>query len=174
MERLWCSPQLCALGFGCSNRGRADLCPIVRGDCRGPSSVVPQYSRASRSTSPPPAQSRIFKFAVLPTPRLATDSKGGGMAGIRGTPRPEVPQPKGRKLGQKVGGGTRGGQTLLGWTNRRGSERLRSPGRACPATRTNRSHIQGESSSVRLLSLPLLTAPEPMARRGGRAGRWGR
>lgn len=92
------------------------------------------------------------------------------MAGHRGAPRPRYPSPKVGGWDRRWAAGPLGGQTQQGWANRRGSRRLCSPGRACPATRTNRSHSQGESSSVRLLSLPLLTAPEPMARRGGRAG----
>lgn len=76
----------------------------------------------------------------------------------------------GQEAGTQGGGETPGDQTGPGRASRRGSQRLRSPSRACPAPSTNRSHIQGESSRVRPLPRPRLSAPEPMARRGGRAG----
>lgn len=55
-----------------------------------------------------------------------------------------------------LGGGRRDpcGRSRRGWASRRGPRRLRSPGRACPARRTNPSHIQGESSPARPRPLP--------------------
>ena len=113
-------------------------------------------------------------LATLHTPLLAPGSEGGGVAGRSGTPRPASTWPEGRRQGERADGKTPCLQTRTNWASRRGSRRLRSPCRACPALCTNRSHIQGESSRARPLPLPRLTAPEPMARRRGRAGLRGR
>ena len=92
------------------------------------------------------------------------------MAGRWGASRPAAPWPEGRMQGARAGGQTPWVQSRPSWASWRGSQRLRSPGRACPALCTNRSHIQGESSPARPLPLPRLSAPEPMAWRRGRAG----
>lgn len=138
------------------------------GDCGEPSSG-PRVRSSSKLTSPPPAQGRISKHAALHTPRLAPGQRAVGRQGV------------GTHLGQqhpilRAGGWDPGrrrdpwGLDRAGRASRRGSQRLRSPSRACPAPCTNRSHIQGESSRARPLPRPRLSAPEPMARRGGRAG----
>lgn len=125
---------------------------------------------SAKRTSPPPAQGRISEHAALHAPRSAPGSEGGGTAGRRGALQPAAPQLEGRRQGPKAGGETPWDQTRPGRVSGRGSPRLRSPSRACPARCTNRSHIQGESSRVRPLPLPRLSAPEPMAGRGGQAG----
>lgn len=57
------------------------------------------------------------------------------MAGHRGAPRPEVPQPEGRRVGQEVGGRTPGGPNPAGLGEQAGLQTsLQSrPGVPCDA-----------------------------------------
>lgn len=113
VESLWCPLQLCALGRGAPTETEQAVASSP-GRLQGAVQCGLTVLLASKRTSPPPAQSRISKFAVLHTPWLARGSEGGGMAGHRGSLRLAAPQPQGGRLEQKVGSGTPWGPSPAG------------------------------------------------------------
>lgn len=143
-------------------------CALLRGRLRR-AVRWPQSAFQLQTLSPPPAQGRVSKPAALHTPRRAPAPRA---AGRRDAPQPAAPEPEGRRQGYRAPGRRQEpwGLDGAGEGQQAGLRCLRSPRRACPAPRTNRSHIQGESCRARPLPRPCLSAPEPMARRGGRAG----